>query len=471
MKVFGPKFNGYNLQESGNYFMDNIIYFHNLVLVILFFISILVSWFLFKVIIYFMFPRFFFRLSMIFDFTLIFLNIYKFNFYRLFLFLEDRIKMFFKSYEGFEYSNRDPLFRSIITYKDIFNYIFKYTTIEQLKQANSIFKEQVHNHFIIYYFDDISDFLKKKNIEYRYYFYSDVTLEFLWTLFPTLILLLLAIPSFALLFSVEKVSAPELTVKVIGHQWYWEYQYMDYINYKEIIETCDKKFIYTNKTEDNYIIESYMLADDDLEKGQLRLLEVDKKLILPSNTSIRLLITSDDVLHSWAVPSLGIKVDACPGRLNEIIIKIRENGIFYGQCSELCGWYHGFMPIVIQTLSKEDFKIWAMNNFLDIKYCKKDLTVKSFVYNKNFLIDQLNSRNKYINDTIEQNKILIDSYLNNNFFFFKHFTFIPYNFNSFKYEYSLPSLPSLPKPIDLTQFFEDIHKKLNKNFIKEKNEK
>ena len=247
MKVFGPKFNGYNLQESGNYFMDNIIYFHNLVLVILFFISILVSWFLFKVIIYFMFPRFFFRLSMIFDFTLIFLNIYKFNFYRLFLFLEDRIKMFFKSYEGFEYSNRDPLFRSIITYKDIFNYIFKYTTIEQLKQANSIFKEQVHNHFIIYYFDDISDFLKKKNIEYRYYFYSDVTLEFLWTLFPTLILLLLAIPSFALLFSVEKVSAPELTVKVIGHQWYWEYQYMDYINYKEIIETCDKKFIYTNK--------------------------------------------------------------------------------------------------------------------------------------------------------------------------------------------------------------------------------
>jgi len=218
------------------------------------------------------------------------------------------------------------------------------------------------------------DFINRKDIGYRYYFYSDVKLEFLWTVFPSVILLFLAIPSFGLLFSIEKVSAPEITVKIIGHQWYWEYQYMDYINFKEVVETDNYKFIYKNKTDDNYIIESYMIADEDLSKGQYRLLEVDKKLILPISTSIRLLITSDDVLHSWAVPALGIKVDACPGRINELVINIRDIGIYYGQCSELCGWYHGFMPIVIQTLNIDDFKYWSMASFLDVKYMKKNVS-------------------------------------------------------------------------------------------------
>jgi heme/copper-type cytochrome/quinol oxidase subunit 2 len=143
---------------------------------------------------------------------------------------------------------------------------------------------------------------------------------------------------------------------------------MDYIDFKQIISTDLYTFLYKNKNEDNYIVESYMVNDEDLEIGQYRLLEVDKKLILPINTSIRMLITSDDVLHSWAVPSLGIKVDACPGRINELVMKIREVGLYYGQCSELCGWYHGFMPIVIQSLNVNDFKIWALSTFIDVKY-------------------------------------------------------------------------------------------------------
>jgi len=365
MKIFAPKFNGYKLQDSGNYFMDNIIYFHDLVLVILFFISILVIWFLYKIIIYFIFPIYFIKLNMIIDITVIYLSIYYYNITRICSVFYSRI---LKVIEYFPFLDLKMLNHT----KNILKNSLRFNNFVELKKFNKFFKVRIHTYYYFYYLNDLYDFIEFNDIEYRYYFYSDVKLEFLWTLFPSIILFLLAIPSFGLLFSVEKVSAPELTVKVIGHQWYWEYQYMDYINYKEIIETDSYKFIYLNKKEDNYILESYMIADEDLEKGQMRLLEVDKKLILPLNTSIRLLITSDDVLHSWAVPSLGIKVDACPGRLNEIIIKIRENGIYYGQCSELCGWYHGFMPIVIQTLSKEDFKYWAVASFLDVKYIKKN---------------------------------------------------------------------------------------------------
>jgi len=197
-------------------------------------------------------------------------------------------------------------------------------------------------------------------------------LEFLWTLFPSIILCFLAIPSFGLLYSIEKVASPELTIKVIGHQWYWEYHYSDYNYINETINNI--KFI--SKNDDSYIIESYMINDEDLPLGGLRLLEVDNKLMLPINTSIRLLITSDDVLHSWAVPSLGIKMDACPGRLNEIIINIRDIGYYYGQCSELCGWYHGFMPIAIQSVDAEDFRYWAIYKFINVYIQKKNEMVK-----------------------------------------------------------------------------------------------
>nr|BDB10241.1 cytochrome c oxidase subunit 2 [Actinophrys sol] len=342
-KIFGPKSGGYTLQDSGNLFMDNVIYFHNLVLCILFFILILVTWFLITTLLYFGNPKFYKVLS--------------FNYNKILMVVFMLIDIF--------------LFYCIAIYDYLNPYSFNY--------FKSI-RKGTHIYFVSYTLvhgedsESFIDFIKRKDIGYRYYFYSDIKLEFLWTVFPSVILLFLAIPSFGLLFSIEKVSAPEITVKIIGHQWYWEYQYMDYINFKEVVETDTHKFIYKNKEDDNYIIESYMIADEDLAKGQFRLLEVDKKLILPTNTSIRLLITSDDVLHSWAVPSLGIKVDACPGRINELVINIRDIGIYYGQCSELCGWYHGFMPIVIQSLNVEDFKYWAMASFLDIKYMKKNVS-------------------------------------------------------------------------------------------------
>jgi cytochrome c oxidase subunit II len=326
-RIFGPKIGGYTLQNAGNYFMENIIYFHDLVLCILFFISLLVSWFLITTLLYFGNPKLYFKL---YNKGIVILN-KSFRVLDLIIF----------SLYSFNKNKRYPGYGRFIIQLS-------------LKKEKSIVK-----------------FLKSHDISYRYYFYSDIKLEFLWTLFPSIVLFLLAIPSFGLLFSVEKVSAPELTVKVIGHQWYWEYQYMDYLNFKEIVRKGNNAFLYMNKTEDNYIIESYMINDEDLEKGQFRLLEVDKKLVLPINTSIRLLITSDDVLHSWAVPALGIKVDACPGRINEVIIKIRDLGLYYGQCSELCGWYHGFMPIVIQSLNVEDYKQWALSSFLDVKYVNK----------------------------------------------------------------------------------------------------
>jgi cytochrome c oxidase subunit 2 len=371
-KVFGPKLAGYNFQDSGNFFMDNIIYFHNLVLFILIFISMLVIWFLVTTLLYFGNPYFYYKLN--------FKLIYYFNYI---LYLLDFSLFFVRTmYLESIYCLKAINFKGLLNEFETGTVFTKRSFIIRFFKIYSFAAVTLEKYipflFLNYNLNPIpmlfSKFIYSKNIEYRYYFYSDVKLEFVWTLFPSLILFLLAIPSFGLLFSVEKVSAPELTVKIIGHQWYWEYQYMDYINFKQIISTNDYTFIYKNKTEDNYIIESYMINDEDLEMGQYRLLEVDKKLILPIDTSIRFLITSDDVLHSWAIPSLGIKVDACPGRINEIIIQIRDLGIYYGQCSELCGWYHGFMPIVIQSLQVEDFKRWSLSSFLDVKYISnKDL--------------------------------------------------------------------------------------------------
>lgn len=147
------------------------------------------------------------------------------------------------------------------------------------------------------------------------------TIEIAWTIAPTLILILIAIPSFALLYSIDEVVDPAVTVKAIGHQWYWSYEYSDY----------------NQSDSERLAFDSYMIPEDDLEPGQLRLLEVDNRIVLPVNTHIRMIITSADVLHSWAVPSLGIKCDAVPGRLNQTPLFIKREGVFFGQCSELCG--------------------------------------------------------------------------------------------------------------------------------------
>ncbi len=175
-------------------------------------------------------------------------------------------------------------------------------------------------------------------------------IEIAWTITPSLILVLIAIPSFALLYSLDEVIDPAVTIKAVGHQWYWSYEYSDY----------------SQSDQESINFDSYMIPDDDLELGQLRLLEVDNRVIVPVNTHIRMIVTGADVLHSWAVPSLGIKCDAVPGRLNQVPLFIKREGIFYGQCSELCGANHAFMPIVVEAVSLENYISWISNKLEDI---------------------------------------------------------------------------------------------------------
>lgn len=184
-------------------------------------------------------------------------------------------------------------------------------------------------------------------------FTHSTPLEIVWTITPALLLLLLAGPSFALLYSIDEVVCPEISIKVIGHQWYWSYEYSDYHHYV---------------TEKSINFDSYILAQDDLANGGLRLLEVDSRLKLPTHTHIRVLVTSADVLHSWAVPSLGVKIDACPGRLNIVSLYIERPGVFYGQCSEICGVNHGFIPIVVESLPHNQYVEWVIQTLHGDEY-------------------------------------------------------------------------------------------------------
>ncbi len=166
-------------------------------------------------------------------------------------------------------------------------------------------------------------------------------LEIFWTILPTLILVFIALPSFNLLYSYdEPLNNPCVTLKAIGHQWYWSYEYTDFAS-------------------DKIEFDSYMVGEADLNFGQLRLLEVDNRVVLPVGVTVRVLISSTDVLHSWAMPSFAVKADAVPGRLNQVILLITRPGVFYGQCSELCGVQHGFMPIVIEAVGIEDYYQWV----------------------------------------------------------------------------------------------------------------
>jgi cytochrome c oxidase subunit 2 len=164
----------------------------------------------------------------------------------------------------------------------------------------------------------------------------NITLEVTWTLIPILILAVIAIPSFQLLYYMDRVPAADMTIKVTGHQWYWTYEYPDH----------DVNF------------DSYMIEDKDLKPGHIRLLSVDKPLVVPAHKNIRIITTSEDVIHSWAVPAFGIKKDAVPGRINETWFHANQEGMYYGQCSELCGIKHGFMPIAVQVVSPRHFQDW-----------------------------------------------------------------------------------------------------------------
>lgn len=164
-------------------------------------------------------------------------------------------------------------------------------------------------------------------------------IEVIWTVVPILILVGIAIPSFKQLYFVGRVPTNiDMTIKATGRQWYWSYQYPD---------------------NGGFGFDAFMVADDQLQPGQLRLLETDNVVVLPVETNVRVIVTADDVIHSWAVPALGVKIDAIPGRINETWFRINKPGSYYGQCSELCGVNHGFMPIRIEAVSKEDFAKWV----------------------------------------------------------------------------------------------------------------
>nr|BBH37178.1 cytochrome c oxidase subunit II [Larsonella pumila] len=164
-------------------------------------------------------------------------------------------------------------------------------------------------------------------------------IEIIWTILPAIILILIALPSLRILYLMDEINNPHLTIKAIGHQWYWSYEYTDY---KEIA------------------FDSYMIPTQELPSGYLRLLEVDHRMVIPTEAPIRVLITAEDVLHSWTVPAMGVKMDAVPGRLNQTAFIASRPGLYYGQCSEICGANHSFMPIVLESVPLQTFQDWSL---------------------------------------------------------------------------------------------------------------
>lgn len=165
-------------------------------------------------------------------------------------------------------------------------------------------------------------------------------IETIWTIVPAIILVFLALPSLRLLYLTDEVRNPSLTLKAIGHQWYWRYEYTDFTDIE---------------------IDSYMVPTSDLQPGEYRLLEVDNRVVLPIQIEVRVLVTAADVIHAWTVPALGVKVDAVPGRLNQLGFTINNPGVFYGQCSEICGANHSFIPICIEVVNLKTFTNWISN--------------------------------------------------------------------------------------------------------------
>jgi cytochrome c oxidase subunit 2 len=167
----------------------------------------------------------------------------------------------------------------------------------------------------------------------------NTTIEVLWTVIPVIILLVIAIPSFKLLYYSDVIPKADMTIKATGHQWYWNYEYSDH---------------------GKFSFDSNIVSDADLKKDQPRLLAVDNRIVVPVDTVVRVQVTAADVLHSWAMPSFGVKVDAVPGRLNETWFgPVKQEGVYYGQCSELCGGKHAFMPIAVEVVSKMKFDDWV----------------------------------------------------------------------------------------------------------------
>nr|AML26655.1 cytochrome c oxidase subunit II [Ptiliidae sp. BMNH 1274724] len=180
-------------------------------------------------------------------------------------------------------------------------------------------------------------FINKYN--YRFLLQGQM-IEIIWTILPAITLIFIALPSLKLLYLLDETNYPLISIKSIGHQWYWSYEYSDF----KLIE-----------------FDSYMIPMNNLMENNFRLLDVDNRIILPYNSQIRMMVSSSDVLHSWTIPSLSLKIDAIPGRLNQINFMMNRTGLLYGQCSEICGSNHSFMPIVIESISPIYFINWIKN--------------------------------------------------------------------------------------------------------------
>ena len=183
-------------------------------------------------------------------------------------------------------------------------------------------------------------------------------IEVIWTLVPCLILIVIAVPSFKVLYEQDEIPPADVTIKAVGYQWYWGYEYPD----------------------ENIIFDSYMIEDKDLQPGQPRLLTVDNEIFVPVNKVVKVLITANDVLHAWALPSFGVKRDAVPGRINETWFKADRTGTFYGQCSELCGVKHAFMPITVNVVSQDEYDAWLVE--AKQKFAKEELNLNKKVVSK-----------------------------------------------------------------------------------------
>jgi len=232
--------------------------------------------------------------------------------------------------ESWQIGFQDPATPVVEGMNDFHNYLVFFSIVIAIFVCLMLY-------FIIFKFDE-----KKHPVAEK--FTHSSLLEIVWTIIPAFILLLIAVPSFSLLYSLDELVNPSVTLKIVGHQWYWSYEYSDY---SELAGGESLSF------------DSYMVGFDDLTFGSFRLLEVDNRVVLPVNLHIRLLVTASDVIHSWAIPSFGIKVDACPGRLSQASTFLKREGVYYGQCSEICGVNHGFMPIVVRGVSADVFTNWV----------------------------------------------------------------------------------------------------------------
>lgn len=202
-------------------------------------------------------------------------------------------------------------------------------------------------------------YIEKSNVIPSKFTHSN-ELEIVWTTIPAIILLFLATPSFSLLYSMDEISDPTITLKVIGHQWYWSYEFSDY-NY--FLCGTDSENEGTQLKYDCYMTNLETMPN---KQGYFRLLETNKRILLPIKTHIRLLVSSADVLHSWTVPSFGVKVDACPGRLNQLNLFIKRTGLFFGQCSEICGVNHAFMPIAVVGVEQKVYSMFLYEQMIKL---------------------------------------------------------------------------------------------------------